>query len=133
MTSSTPRFTELTPIVLDYTRVTLNLKTANFDFVPNVFFNFDSPVQPNADTVNQESNSNTTVSESLYPNLDLGIFDAENHQFSQAMNIEHREPIVALTLHIRNPQPGKKYTAKADMVHKQKIIDSVSATFILAT
>ena len=133
--SITPRFVALETIILDYSRVILNLQTTDFPSPSNVALNFDLPNLPVDDNDNDNHQPHTNNSNSLenspYPNIELSLLDKDDRLIAQATIIEHREKAVSLTLHIRRPQPNNTYTAQADMVYNQKIIHSISTPFIL--
>jgi hypothetical protein len=131
MTNSLPQFVLLEPTVLDLNRVTLHLKTTGFPPVSNVSLNFTLP--PSEPVVDPQSPPDPAkiLEQSPYPNVELNLLDENNQSVAQATIIEHKEKDFSFTLHLRNPQSGKKYTAQADMIHRQQIIHTVSTSFIL--
>ncbi len=150
-----PQFISVTPTVLDDRRVTVNIKTANLPEVnrlgaclvnldqpptPNVTLNLDTssaPVAPtpptgkendaaeNGDAVDMEQ-----FEQSKFPVVEVNLVDADNNFVAHSMIIEHQEPDLSITLHVRSPQQGQTYTAYAEMIYHQELVHVVSAPFI---
>lgn len=118
------RFISLKPVVLDYNRVVLSLQTAGFASAPNVAFDFTPPAD-------EPDPFGFSRSESPYPNVDLTLLDEHGQQVSQITVIEHRQAELSLTLHLRHPQPGHLYTARAEMKRRQDILHAINVPFIL--
>lgn len=124
MPEITLQLVSLKPIVLDYNRVVLTLRTAGFASAPNVVLNFNAPAdEPEA--------LNFSRSESPYPNVELALLDEDGRQVSQITVIEHRQAELSLTLHLRHPQPGHLYTARAEMKHHHNTLHALNVPFIL--
>ena len=117
-----PHLVSLEPVVLDASRVTLNLKTTGFPSLPNVTFTLNEPAPAGAPAPSGES---------PYPNVELSLLDADDRLVAQAIIVEHREEEVSFTLHIRRPQPGAAYTARAEMIHGQTVLQTLRTPFVL--
>ena len=134
MIDSLPQLVSITPTVLDSNRVSLDLRTTNFPQQSNVLLNFDlghSPTQslpPEPKLADPES----LINDSLYPNVELRILDPENNEVAQLFIVEHKEEFVSMTMHIRNPQPGKIYLAQADLIHRQERLQTLTTPFKLS-
>lgn len=133
MTNSVPQFVSLTPVVLNPERVSLYLKTTNFPGKSNVSLDFDL-----GDGVAQQNLANQELEDpeamlrnSPYPNVELSILDDEHNEVAQVIIVEHKEENISLTLHIRHPQPDKTYIARADMIHNQQLIQTLTVPFKL--
>ncbi|NIW96953.1 MAG: hypothetical protein GWN13_01660 [Phycisphaerae bacterium] len=133
MTNSVPQFVSLIPMVLSPGRVSLHLKTTNFPGKSNVSLDFDlGDTAPQQNPTNQElEDPEAMLRNSPYPNVELSILDDKHNEVAQAIIVEHKEENISLTLHIRRPQPGKTYIARADMIHNQQLIQTLTVPFKL--
>jgi len=116
-----PYLVSLDAVVLDTSRVTLNLKTTGFPPAPNVAFSLNTSSPADA----------APPAESPYPNVELSLLDADNRTVAHAIIVEHREEEVSFTLHLRRPQPGAAYTARAEMIHGQTVLQTLRTPFVL--
>ena len=136
MANSTPSFVSLTPVVMSHGRVSLDLVTENFPARPNVFLNFDqeSALSP-AETPPENSlqDLEAVAQNSLYPNVELSIIDEEGYEVASLLIVEHKEAQVSMTMHIRHPQFGETYIARATMVQNQSTLQTLTAPFILTS
>ncbi len=155
MIATRPKLVLLDPVALDARRVMLTLKTVGFpprSNIPACMVNFATPTpdvsvnfelnaphpstseppvkapQPNGKA---QDDLPEPEEESPYPNVELSLLDADNNEVAQAMIIEHQEEEVSFTLHIRNPQVGQAYTARANMFYNQELLQSLSTPFVL--
>jgi hypothetical protein len=80
------------------------------------------PVNPSSD---QER------SPSPYPDLKLSILDRHGNEVATTFVIEHKEPELDFTLHLRGVEAGATYTARAEMTQNDKIIQTVQVPFEL--
>lgn len=133
MTNSVPQFVSLTPVVLSPERVSLYLKTTNFPGKSNVSLDFDlGDTVPQQNLTDQElEDPEAILRNSPYPNVELSILDDEHNEVAQVIVVAHKEENISLTLHIRHPQPGKTYIARADMIHNQQLIQTLTIPFKL--
>jgi hypothetical protein len=128
MPDSTPSIASLQLIVLnDNRRVTFELEVENLPAtVSNVFFSMpdmeaDSAVPPRPDP----------DAPSPYPDLELSILNRQRQQVASLLIVEHKEPSLALTLHLRAPDPQEPYIARAQMVYQNEPIDVMEVPFTL--
>ncbi len=153
MTSTLPELVLLEPVALDSRRVMLTLKTTGFpprSNIPACMVNFANPApgapvnfelnaplpstsEPpvKAPQPNGKAKDDSPEEESPYPNVELSLLDADNNEVAQAIIIEHQEEEVSFTLHIRNPQVGQAYTARASMFYDQELLQSLNTPFLL--
>ncbi len=156
MTATLPKLVLLEPTTLDSRRVMLTLKTTGFpprsnipacmvNFAPPasgapVNFELGAPLSATSNSPAKAPRSNGKAQddapaeespESPYPNVELSLLDADNNEVAQAMIIEHQEAEVSFTLHIRQPQVGQPYTARASMFYDQELLQSLSTPFLL--
>ena len=136
MTNQRPQFVSLTPVVLSPERVSLYLKTTNFPSRSNVVLDFDlegtAVLRPKPDAQKLQD-LEETILHSPYPNVALSILDEVHNEVAQVFIVEHKEEDISLTLHIRRPQPGKTYIARAEMIYQQQLIQTLTVPFKLAT
>ena len=129
MTNKTPKITALTPLVFaDNRRVSLEMlvenlptTTANVLLMPDMFESAQAGPPAKLDR----------SAPSPYPNIELSILDSRRQQVARLFIIEHKEPQTALTLHLRAPQPGESYTARAEMTYNDDVLDVVEVPFTL--
>ena len=148
-----PQFISVTPTVLDDRRVTVNIKTANLPEMnrlgaclvnldqppaPNVTLNLDTgsapvalpPVNEKPDTGDDESVDVSQFEQSKFPVVEVNLVDADDNFVAHSMIIEHQEPDLSITMHVRSPQAGQTYTAYAEMIYHQELVHVVSASFV---
>lgn len=129
MSAKKPHIASLDPIVLeDNRRVTLELvvenlptTTANIAFIMPDMLDAPParPVKPDANTP------------SPYPNLELSILNSRRQQIATLFIVEHKEQFTALTIHLRAPDPQEQYTARAEMIYQDEMIDELETPFSL--
>jgi hypothetical protein len=68
---------------------------------------------------------------SPYPDLTLSILDQYGNEVATAFIIEHKEPELDFTLHLRAFDPGATYMARAEMTLKDEVIQVVQVPFEL--
>ena len=134
MTNTMPQFVSLTPLVLSPERVSLNLQTTNFPGKSNVLldFNFrnDGPL-PSKPADRDLENPEELIRNSPYPNVELSVLDDQHNEVAHMFIVEHKEEHISMTMHIHNPQPGKTYIARADMIHNQRLLQTLTIPFKL--
>ncbi len=152
-----PQFVSVNPEVLDERRVSVHIKTANLPelnrfgacfaapdqkFTSNISLNPDVstppplpgntiPAPPAAAAENTQADM-TAFEQSKFPVVEVNLVDAEKNLVAHSMIIEHQEPDLSITLHIRSPQVGQTYTAFAELIYHQELVHVVSAPFVLA-
>jgi len=146
-----PQFISVTPTVLDDRRVTVTIKTANLPEVnrlgacvanfdqpptPNVSLNFDTstPVAaPPRPAKEDEPVDVEQFEKSKFPVVEVNLVDSDDNFVAHSMIIEHQEPDLSITMHVRSPKPGETYTAYAEMIYHEELVHVVSAPFVWAT
>lgn len=68
---------------------------------------------------------------SPYPDLTLSILDQHGNEVATAFIIEHKEPDLDFTLHLRAFDPDATYIARAEMTLKDEVIQVVQVPFEL--
>lgn len=128
-TEKLPSIAAFRPVVLgDKRRVRLEMTVENLPTSPaNVMLTipdtFDpSPSRPPKPDPNAPN---------PYPNVELSILNGQRQQLASLLIVEHKEPHTALTLHIPVPDLQEKYTARAEMVHNNQVLDVVEVPFTL--
>lgn len=143
--SDVPQFETVTPTVLDARRVSIHIKTINLpetvlgacgvrldnaERTPNVQFNLDGiPATPPAPT--EPPSEVSDFEQSKFPVVEVNLVDEDRQSVAHSMIVEHRDPEVDITLHIREPHVGHTYTAYAEMIFQKKLVHVVEAPFIL--
>ena len=124
-----PKFVSLSPTITHVDRVSLDLVTAGFVSRANVFFDFETDAPNVADT--PPADPEEMIRNSPYPNVELSILDPDECEVASLFIVEHKEEHISLTMHLRSPQPGERYIARADMIHNRQVVESLTTPFIL--
>jgi len=66
-----------------------------------------------------------------YPDLDISILSPEGEIVANMFVVEARDPIMALTLHLRQPEPEALYTARLAVLREEETLDQHEVTFDL--
>jgi hypothetical protein len=97
-----------------------------------------SPPGPNVDLFPEMESShpvnpasNHERSPSPYPDLTLSILDRHGDEVATTFIVEHKEPELNFTLHLRAVEAGATYTARAEMTQNDKVIQTVQVPFEL--
>ena len=156
--SDSMRIESLTPQPLpDLRRVTLNLRVAGLPpYGPGAAFGFASlsdtaPADraakeqpaPNVDFLLEDSPP-TEMPEaggpaladrarhpSPYPDVALSILDQDGNEVAGTFIVEHKEPNLDFTLHLRAYEPGATYIAQAEMSLNDELVQIVQVPFEL--
>lgn len=129
MTQNKPRIASLQPIVLgDNRRVTMELVVEN---LPTIFANVAFMMPDMLDTPPARPSKPAADTPSPYPNLELSILNSRRQQIASLFIVEHKEEFTALTMHLREPDPQEEYTARAEMIYQDEILDVVEIPFRL--
>lgn len=117
---------------------------------PNVSLNLDTstPPTPPMPPVVENSADSTAVAapqpadseqidatqfeQSKFPIVEVNLVDSEENFVAHSMIIEHQEPDLSITMHIRSPKPGETYTAYAELIYHEELVHVVSAPFVWA-
>jgi len=129
MTEKSPKISTFNPIVLsDKRRVTLELAVED---LPTTFSNVMLTMPDMVGTVQSKAPKPDPNAVRAYPNIELSILNSQRQQISSLLIVEHMEPYTALTLHIPAPNLQEQYTARAEMIYDNKVLDVVEVPFIL--
>jgi hypothetical protein len=66
-----------------------------------------------------------------YPHLDISVLSPEGEVAANMFVVEARDPAMALTLHLRQPEPGALYTARLEVLRGEETLDQREVTFTL--
>jgi hypothetical protein len=66
-----------------------------------------------------------------HPNLDISILSPEGEVVANMFVVEARDQVMALTLHLRQPEPEALYTARLAVLREEEILDQHEVTFNL--
>jgi len=66
-----------------------------------------------------------------HPNLDISILSPEGEVIANMFVVEARDQVMALTLHLRQPEPEAPYTARLKVLREEETLDQREITFAL--
>ena len=66
-----------------------------------------------------------------HPNLDISILSPEGEVIANMFVVEARDQVMALTLHLRQPEPTALYTARLKVLKGEETLDQREITFAL--
>ena len=66
-----------------------------------------------------------------HPNLDISILSPEGEVIADMFVVEARDQVMALTLHLRQPEPAALYTARLKVLREEETLDQREITFAL--
>ena len=66
-----------------------------------------------------------------HPNLDISILSPRGEVIADMFVVEAREQVMALTLHLRQPEPVALYTARLKVLREEETLDQREITFAL--
>jgi hypothetical protein len=66
-----------------------------------------------------------------YPDLDISILSTEGEVVANMFVMEARDQVMALTLHLRQPEPEALYTARLIVLRGEETLDQREVTFAL--
>lgn len=101
-----------------------------------------SPTMPNVDLFVDRSAPEQATAEdfpapgddrlpSPYPDVTLSILDQGGNEIATTFIVEYKESELDFTLHLRTPEPGATYTARAELVINDAVIQTVQVPFEL--
>jgi hypothetical protein len=64
-----------------------------------------------------------------HPNLDISILSPEGEVIANMFVVEARDQVMALTLHLRQPEPAALYTARLKVLKGEETLDQREITF----
>jgi len=66
-----------------------------------------------------------------HPDLDISILSPEGEVIANMFVVEARDQVMALTLHLRQPEPEALYTARLTVLRGEETLDQCETTFAL--
>jgi hypothetical protein len=66
-----------------------------------------------------------------YPHLDISVLSPDGEVVANMFVVEARDPAMALTLHLRQPEPRALYTARLVVLRGEETVDQREVTFTL--
>jgi hypothetical protein len=66
---------------------------------------------------------------SPYPDVDLSVYDRQGNEVAATFIVEHKEPDLDFTLHLRGVEPGGTYTIRATLTDGGQVAQVVEAPF----
>ncbi|MEW5957983.1 MAG: hypothetical protein AB1801_09690 [Chloroflexota bacterium] len=129
MVDHQPRIASLKPLVLaDRRRVTMELVVEGLPAaLANIFFMPDPSDMPSTRPVKPDPQA-----ASPYPHIELSILNRRRQKLVDMFIVEHREPYLALTLHLPAPDPQEQYIARAEMTYNDNTLDVMETPFTLS-
>jgi hypothetical protein len=64
-----------------------------------------------------------------HPNLNISILSPEGEVIANMFVVEARDQVMALTLHLRQPEPAALYTARLKVLKGEETLDQREVTF----
>ncbi len=108
----------------DGRRVQVTLRTAG---LPPYSFEMVTP--GGASSVADPAPSEGDRPPSPYPDVDLSIYDRRGNEVAATFIVEHKEPDLDFTLHLRSAEPGGAYTVRATLTDGGRVIQVVETPF----
>jgi len=97
---------------------------------PNVDLFLDSPA-PEQARVEDFPMPDKNRPPSPYPDVTLSILDQGENEIATTFIVEHKEPELDFTLHLRTSEAGATYTARAELTLSDEVIQTVQVPFEL--
>jgi hypothetical protein len=66
-----------------------------------------------------------------HPDLDISILSLKGEVIANMFVVEARDQVMALTLHLRQPEPEALYTARLTVLRREETLDQGETTFAL--
>ena len=86
-------------------------------------------VEPASDGPARPTLAHSDQPPSPYPDVDLSIYDRHGNEVAATFIIEHKEPDLDFTLHLRSVEPGAAYTIRATLTDGGQVTQVVEAPF----
>jgi len=98
---------------------------------PNVDFFLDDSPPTELPEAGDPVPADRTRPPSPYPDVALSILDQNGNEVAGTFIVEHKEPDLDFTLHLRAYEPGATYVAQAEMSLNDEIVQIVQVPFEL--
>lgn len=66
-----------------------------------------------------------------HPDLDISVLSPQGEAVANLFVVEARDQVMALTLHLRQPEPAALYTARLVVLRGEETLDQHEVTFAL--
>ncbi len=86
-------------------------------------------VEPSLEDPARPTPSKDDPPPSPYPDVDLSIYDQHGNEVAATFIVEHKEPDLDFTLHLRSAEPGGPYTVRATLSLGGQVIQVIEAPF----
>ncbi len=111
----------------DGRRVQVTLRTAG---LPPYSFGMVTPgVTSSVEDLARPAPSQDDRPSGPYPDVDLSIYDQRGNEVAATFIVEHKEPDLDFTLHLRDAEPGGTYTVRATLTGGGQVIQVVETPF----
>jgi len=114
----------------DGRRVLVTLRTSG---LPSYGLGMATPAAPDVELFLEDPTRPTPAKgdqpPSPYPDVDLSIYDRQGNEVAATFIVEHKEPDLDFTLHLRSAEPGGAYTIRATLTEGGQITQIVEAPF----
>lgn len=94
--------------------------------------NDDAAIEPSVAETDTADSDENPFAQSKFPVVELNLLDEHNESVAQVMIIEHQEPELEVTLHLRQPALGHTYTLCAELIYQTKSVHKINQPFVLA-
>ncbi len=114
----------------DGRRVLVTLRTAG---LPPYGFGMVTPATPGIEPASEDPARPTSAKgeqpPSPYPNVELSVYDRNGQEVAAAFIVEHKEPDLDFTLHLRSVEGGGPYTVRATLTDGSQTTQVIEAPF----
>jgi hypothetical protein len=111
----------------DGRRVLVTLRTAG---LPPYGLGMAAPgIEPASQDPARPTLAKSAQPPSPYPDVDLSVYDRRGNEVAATFIVEHKEPDLDFTLHLRSAEPGGAYTVRATLTDGGQVTQVVEAPF----
>jgi hypothetical protein len=114
----------------DGRRVLVTLRTAGLPpYGPGMVASTSTSAVPNVEDLTRPTPAQGDRLPSPYPDVDLSIYDRQGNEVAATFIVEHKEPDLDFTLHLRSVEPAGTYTVRATLTDGGQVTQVVEAPF----
>jgi hypothetical protein len=95
---------------------------------PNVEL-FPEGLQPDREPSETWPSPGSERRSSPFPDIRLSILDPYGNEMVATYIVEHKEPELDFTLHVKGMEPGASYVARAEMTKDDQVLQAVEVAF----
>jgi len=95
--------------------------------------NGNTAIEAQTDEEDAIANDENPFAQSKFPVVELNLVDDNNQSVAQVMIIEHQEPDLEVTMHLREPMVGHVYQVYAELIYKTESVHVMNQPFVLET